>query len=81
MKAIPVRVPARHPVKVVMIAPCICGCGAWAVETIDDDGAIETAKFMGRDALGRADRYAATEYPDVVPLPWVGDGVGSGEGK
>jgi hypothetical protein len=37
--------------------------GAWNVEAIDGDGAIQQAIFAGPSAEERARRYAAMEYP------------------
>jgi hypothetical protein len=34
----------------------------WRVEAFDDDGGCEIAIFSGRDAEGRARRFAAQQY-------------------
>lgn len=46
----------------VNIAPRRDAEGAWNVEAIDNDGAVQQAIFAGPEAEHRARRYAASEY-------------------
>ena len=50
----------------IYIAERIDTPGAWTVEALHRDGAIEQAIFAGPDSRGRAEAYLRSQYGEII---------------